>query len=496
MRFAWYFALSVFSQISVILYAINSREQFFPILLFLTSSKISFLVCANMILAVAMLVGKISKSLFLGTLRETEREILMEKAKYSVFEMCFALTIFRNELTASIILFFGLLLFLKSFHWLGKARFEYLEQVMPMSSWTYIRFTGLLITLFICDIFITMAAAKYTINHGKSVVMLFGFEFGLLVISVFNLSSRYMLFLLDNRFTNGLPSKGLYVMIVNLVCEAFKCIIYVMFFVLLFSNYGMPIHIIREVYMAFHNFHRKFKSFMKYLQLTNNLDQRFENATPEEIAAAGDCLICREAMDSGKKLPCSHVFHLDCLRMWLQHQQSCPLCRSVTISHNISTYKPLCLHRADIPTDSNHLHRGHNHPLAQNHENGNVDPVPDDDPAHNGPDAAGGIDQDDTMTPRNHENAETPRTVGQTTIISGIGEFLARSSFVSNHDKFNTKLFPNFFWMRSTVDVSVRSNPSTTSIVMREIQKVIYHSPSCSSISNRIVMICRTRSFM
>lgn len=46
----------------------------------------------------------------------------------------------------------------------------------------------------------------------------------------------------------------------------------------------------------------------------------------------GDCLICREGMDSAKKLPCGHVFHLDCLRMWLQHQQSCPLCRSVSAS--------------------------------------------------------------------------------------------------------------------------------------------------------------------
>ena len=35
-------------------------------------------------------------------------------------------------------------------------------------------------------------------------------------------------------------------------------------------------------------------SCMRYMELTKNLDQRFDDATDEEIAAAGDCLICRE----------------------------------------------------------------------------------------------------------------------------------------------------------------------------------------------------------
>jgi hypothetical protein len=48
----------------------------------------------------------------------------------------------------------------------------------------------------------------------------------------------------------------------------------------------------------------------------------------QECAATGDCLICREPLAAGKKLSCSHCFHVDCLRMWLQHKQSCPLCRA------------------------------------------------------------------------------------------------------------------------------------------------------------------------
>ena len=132
--------------------------------------------------------------------------------------------------------------------------------------------------------------------------------------------------------------------------------------------------------MAFTTFQKQLNSFIRYLRLTSNLDARFDDGTPEELQAAGDCLICRyamqpysqyfyspfllidihvwnccndvyhtrfhisiyllcsyplsisrrEHMDRAKKLPCGHLFHLDCLRMWLQHQQTCPLCRSNT----------------------------------------------------------------------------------------------------------------------------------------------------------------------
>jgi hypothetical protein len=59
----------------------------------------------------------------------------------------------------------------------------------------------------------------------------------------------------------------------------------------------------------------------------------------------GDCLICREGMDCAKKLPCGHVFHLDCIRMWLQHQQSCPLCRFLYVYIHV-IYIYICIYTA------------------------------------------------------------------------------------------------------------------------------------------------------
>lgn len=309
-------------------YAIYSREQFYPIVLFLVTSKISFVVAGNMILATALLLGHVSKAIFLGQLRDVEIELLTERAKYTITETCLALTIFRNELSPSILGLFGALLFLKAFHWLGKGRLEHLEQIMPVGYLTHIRLTALVIVLALFDVAFAYSCMSYTMEHGKSVLILFGFEFGVLVISIFNLSSRYALHLIDARQAHGLTGKALYGMVVDLVCDALKFVTYVIFFSLVFVYYGLPIHLIRELWVSFHNFHRHLSSFIKYLRLTSNLDQRFPDATPEEIEACGDCLICRESVERGKKLPCSHVFHLECLRMWLQHQQTCPLCRA------------------------------------------------------------------------------------------------------------------------------------------------------------------------
>jgi len=326
--FKSYFTLSVIGMFSVVLYACYTREQFYTIILFLVTSKISFLLAGNLLVACALLIGNVTKSIFLGRLRDIEVELLVDRCKYSITETLLALTIFRNELTPQIIMLFGALLFIKVFHWLAKSRLDYLQQLMPIPFITHIRLTLLLIILGISDSLISFFCIKYTLTAGRTVFILFGFEFGVLLISVFNYACRYTLHVLDSRFENGLTTKGLYTMLIDLICDGLKFVIYAVFFSLVFVYYGLPIHIVRDVWMAFQNFEKQLRSFIRYLRLTMNLDTRFPDAIEEELQTAGDCLICREGMERAKKLPCGHLFHLDCLRLWLQHQQTCPLCRA------------------------------------------------------------------------------------------------------------------------------------------------------------------------
>jgi E3 ubiquitin-protein ligase synoviolin len=308
-------------------YAYYTRQQFYPTILYLVSSKTCFLVAGNLAFACSMLFARMVKTLFFGTLREVEAELLIEKARYTIIETCLALTIFRNELNPTVFALFGSLIFFKLMHKLSKCRLEYLEQISPVPSLLLVRMGILLLSLFITDSIGLYYSVQNILVKGRSVVILFGFEFGLLLIYCFNLSLKYCFQLLDTFLTNGFQSRGFATMIADLICEVVKFITYIALFCMIFIYYGLPFHLIRDVYAAYYSFQKKLLSFVRYLQLTRNLDSRFPDATPEEISLAGSCLVCREEMTQGKRLQCGHVFHLDCLRMWLQHQQSCPLCR-------------------------------------------------------------------------------------------------------------------------------------------------------------------------
>ncbi|XP_044485566.1 E3 ubiquitin-protein ligase SDIR1-like [Mangifera indica] len=48
------------------------------------------------------------------------------------------------------------------------------------------------------------------------------------------------------------------------------------------------------------------------------------------------CSICLEEFEGGvelRRLPCSHVFHGDCIGQWLERSQTCPLCRFALPCH-------------------------------------------------------------------------------------------------------------------------------------------------------------------
>jgi len=55
-------------------------------------------------------------------------------------------------------------------------------------------------------------------------------------------------------------------------------------------------------------------------------------ATAADVAAKGNCAICKDDFAEGdalRELPCHHDYHDDCIVQWLRTTGSCPVCRLV-----------------------------------------------------------------------------------------------------------------------------------------------------------------------
>jgi len=125
--------------------------------------------------------------------------------------------------------------------------------------------------------------------------------------------------------------------------------------------YGLPIHIMRDLFMTTRSFIQRLTAFLRYRKATQDMNQRYPDASVEDIERENTCIICREDMrpwsvtnpeapqvapgelpparpsstvnerTRPKKLPCGHVLHLGCLKSWLERQQVCPTCREPVV---------------------------------------------------------------------------------------------------------------------------------------------------------------------
>ncbi|KAE8974813.1 hypothetical protein PF005_g25879 [Phytophthora fragariae] len=331
MKFWLYSSASLAACAGLLWYTYVTRQQFYPSVIYLVTSKVSVLVLGNAGLVLTTLFGRLLKSFFLGTLRDAEVELLHENVRYAVTETCLALTIFREEISFHVMVLFTALVFLKIFHWLSQARIEFIEQTDVISRLTHVRLVGLMAMLAAVDTGFVVWCTLKVMESGPSVFILFGFEFLILLVTIVAMFLRYVLYVVDSRMDGAWTNKFTYLFYLELVSEVTKLVVYLVFFMLIFTYYGMPLHIVRDLWISIKNLQRRIASYFRYRKITAHLNERFPNPTEEELQETDrTCIICREEMtpDACKKLPCSHIFHVDCLKMWVQRQQTCPTCRS------------------------------------------------------------------------------------------------------------------------------------------------------------------------
>ncbi|GBG60630.1 hypothetical protein CBR_g8650 [Chara braunii] len=324
---AKYSTVSLLLSIAVVYHAYQTREQFYPAMLYLATSKICVVVLGNMAFVLTILFWHLLKKIFLGNLREAEVERLQELLRHETMETCLAMTIFRGDFNASFVAMFTALLFIKIFHWLSQKRVEYIETTPSVSRLAHARIISFMFLLLAVDI----VFLKYSIIRAigpPSVHLLFAFEYVILASSTVATCLKYVLYTIDVVMEGQWDNKAVYVFYLELVRDLLHLFVYLLFFLIIFVKIGLPLHLIRDLYETFRNFKARVGDFIRYRRITSNMD-KFPEATQEELGR-GDatCIICREEMSSAKKLPCGHLFHILCLRSWLERHMTCPTCRA------------------------------------------------------------------------------------------------------------------------------------------------------------------------
>ncbi|QRV96606.1 E3 ubiquitin-protein ligase synoviolin [Ceratobasidium sp. AG-Ba] len=338
---------------------LSTHSNFYSAVVHLSKSNGSILTLANFVLFVSVLVAKVMQLVFFGPLRASEVERLYDRTWYFLTESLLAFTIFRDDFDAAFVCLFGGLLFIKSFHWILADRVEAMDQ-QPYPGppkLFHIRTIALFNLLAIADIVMIASIAEIILHEGVDGLVLFLSEYTILLASLLNSWLKYIISVYDiyrasSRGGEEAPpweNKSMYIFYVELLADFLKLSTYLTFFLTVLTYYGLPLNIIRDVFLTARSFVGRVRDLMRYRAATRDMDHRYPDALPAEMEALEDrtCIICREEMVSGgvagagavaggpnttpKKLPCGHIFHFHCLRSWLERQQSCPTCRRTVL---------------------------------------------------------------------------------------------------------------------------------------------------------------------
>ncbi|EKV20013.1 RING finger protein [Penicillium digitatum] len=415
MRLAAYAGASVVLATGVFLKALHQRSNFYSACVYLSQSSANLMILTNLCLLITGFVLFWLQRLLYGPLRPIETEQLYERAWFAVTETCLAMTIFRGELGGWFLVMFISLLVGKVWGWIGEGRVEFLEQQPPANPRLFhARLATSLVLTVSFDAFMLRYCVHTVVTKARpDMMVMFGFEFAILAVLSTSTLLRYVIALTEIYITRqqinakmqerrdeirvarveaireharagatsppdnlpdendvnemeidvpGWEEKGRWIFYLDLLTDLLKLVIYLSFFGILLTFYGLPIHILRDVVVTIRSFARRIMDFMRYRNATRDMHQRYPDATAEEVSREDVCIICREEMipvqpaqpqpaanaandaeepapqpTAGmprvpdrlrpKKLPCGHILHFSCLRSWLERQQNCPTCR-------------------------------------------------------------------------------------------------------------------------------------------------------------------------
>ncbi|MQL79717.1 hypothetical protein Taro_012161 [Colocasia esculenta] len=235
MRLGTYAGLSFLGAIAVIYHAFNSREQFYPAMVYLSTSKISLVLLLNMGLVIMCIMWQLVKCFFLGSLREAEVERLNEQSWREVMEILFAITIFRQDFSVGFLAMVTALLLIKALHWLAQKRVEYIETTPTVSMLSHVRIVSFMGFLLLLDCLFLYSSLQPLIQTWQaSVALFFSFEYMILATTTISTFIKYAFYVSDMLMEGQWERKAVYTFYLELIRDLLHLSMYLFFFMVIF----------------------------------------------------------------------------------------------------------------------------------------------------------------------------------------------------------------------------------------------------------------------
>ncbi|CAL0311008.1 unnamed protein product [Lupinus luteus] len=310
----------------------------------------------NCTINVFILLNLCLKVMFFTELYSSESHKLIERLiNYVVYKGTFLPlivppTIYHAGLWST---WLAVLCSLKMFQALARDRLERLNASPSATPWTYFRVYSALIFVLLVDVlWIRLCLAIYR-THGSSLFLLLFFEpfsiafetlqailvHGFQLFDIWCNSNDCGRSKLFDSLTAGslLEWKGLLIRNFGFFLDMATFFMALGHYLYIWRLHGMTFHLVDAV--LFLNIRallgaivNRIKGFIRLRIALGALHAALTDATTEELRAYDDeCAICREPMAKAKRLNCNHLFHLGCLRSWLDQglteMYTCPTCR-------------------------------------------------------------------------------------------------------------------------------------------------------------------------
>ncbi|OII73683.1 membrane associated RING finger containing protein [Cryptosporidium ubiquitum] len=322
------------------------------------------MIITNAGLLVLYFLGKLVLNIFVGRLRDIELEEIIDQGRMFLLDTIFFLlfsspTVDNVEVGAMVLSrYITLVLVLKLLHLISHIRINHMFELDRPKTITIIRMAALLNILLVIDV--SLVFKYYGLLSRDSTLRLWVFfESVSLFVSCSTSIGKYLVHIVDLKLqaiqlairqeedeaieqgnTNppGMQAHNFvwsnknailfYMEVFGDMCSLFTYLLFIILFLVLNPS-RIPLYIMGDIFHVLKALYSKLSSFRRYRKLTKNIENRLQEATIEEIERIDTCIVCRDILYIGsKKIPCGHVFHLDCLKSWFIQQQTCPICRS------------------------------------------------------------------------------------------------------------------------------------------------------------------------